>query len=537
LDRHRELNAHSDVDRPDASVQVLDTKWVFDLKVCPQTRMIDRFKARIVANGQPQILGFDCHDVHAPTVPMCVIKMLLAIAAAKDMELFHLDTTTAFISAKLKPDEVIYCNPPRDVDIGLGSDGSPRVWKLHAPLEGTRPAAMRWHQSSTEPITSFGFVPIGSCCALWMYYRPPNDQMLLGTHVDDFLLSSTSTSLANSFALHFGTRFTCKMTIAREHVGLNIIRDLQAYHIYLSQTMLIDRLLDKESSGIMTREGLTGNNLRHNPGGALRKWESLCPCATPFDAKMGHISLADCLVVPDPGLIHWMQVTVGVLLYSLHTGPDFMHAVHQLSRIVHNPGPAHVKALDHLLCSLAGTVNLAFIVGNWTDIDRSFPSGFHGNADASHINAELKYRGITGITVFFLGHLVLSRSFVQDQVADSSCECKYYAYATGVKDMEYVRLLIRDLSALGIDLPVIPTLLVDCAPAIAVANGASTRSRTRHIDFKVWLCRDYVSRKIIQLTYVPTAQQIADFFTKQLGPGPYVAYRVRFMSVLPALIA
>jgi hypothetical protein len=31
LDRHRELNAHSNVDRPDASVQVLDTKWVFDL--------------------------------------------------------------------------------------------------------------------------------------------------------------------------------------------------------------------------------------------------------------------------------------------------------------------------------------------------------------------------------------------------------------------------------------------------------------------------------------------------------------------------
>jgi hypothetical protein len=80
------------------------------------------------------------------------------------------------------------------------------------------------------------------------------------------------------------------MTIAREHVGLHVITDLQARRIYLSQAMLIDRLLDKESSGIMTREGLTGNGLRHNPGGALRKWESLCPCATPFDAKMGRIS-------------------------------------------------------------------------------------------------------------------------------------------------------------------------------------------------------------------------------------------------------
>ena len=100
--------------------------------------------------------------------------------------------------------------------------------------------------------------------------------------------------------------------------------------------------------------------------------------------------------------------------------------------------------------------------------------------------------------------------------------------------------MIRDLSALGIVLPDIASLLVDCAHAIAVANGASrpsTRSRTKHIDFKVWLCRGYVSPKVIQLAYIPTAQQIADFFTKQLGPGPYVAYCVRFMSVLPALIA
>ena len=86
-------------------------------------------------------------------------------------------------------------------------------------------------------------------------------------------------------------------------------------------------------------------------------------------------------------------------------------------------------------------------------------------------------------------------------MADSSCECEDYAYSAGVKDMESVRLLIRDLCALGVDLPEIPTLFVDCEPAIAVANGASTRSRTKHIDFKVWLCRDYVGRKVVQHTY------------------------------------
>ena len=77
---------------------------------------------------------------------------------------------------------------------------------------------------------------------------------------------------------------------------------------------------------------------------------------------------------------------------------------------------------------------------------------------------------------------------MQDRDAASSCACEYYAYSTGVKDIEHVRLLISNLASLCLDLPTIPTLCADCEPAIAVAKGASTRSRTEHIDFQIWLC-------------------------------------------------
>ena len=76
--------AHDDVDRlirPSPSVQVLDTKWVFDLIFNTATRMIERFKTRVIANGQPQILGFDCFDVHSSTILEPEIKLLLAICA------------------------------------------------------------------------------------------------------------------------------------------------------------------------------------------------------------------------------------------------------------------------------------------------------------------------------------------------------------------------------------------------------------------------------------------------------------------------
>ena len=96
-----------------------------------------------------------------------------------------MDTITAFISAALKPDETIYCNPPTGVALVLGSNGLriglPRVWKLQAPFESTRPDALRWTQSSSIPIQGFGFVPIGSGGAFWtrMYYHPPDEMLLL----------------------------------------------------------------------------------------------------------------------------------------------------------------------------------------------------------------------------------------------------------------------------------------------------------------------------------------------------------------------
>ena len=69
---------------------------------------------------------------------------------------------------------------------------------LCAPLEGTCPAAMQRTQSSGIPISNFGFTPIGSWGVFWMYCEF-SDKMLLCTHVDDFLLASSSEDIA----LHF----------------------------------------------------------------------------------------------------------------------------------------------------------------------------------------------------------------------------------------------------------------------------------------------------------------------------------------------
>jgi hypothetical protein len=161
-------------------------------------------------------------------------------------------------------------------------------------------------------------------------------------------------------------------------------------------------------------------------------------------------------------------------------------------------------------------------------------AGFQLNADSSHKNVELDFRGSTGIGVFVIGTLLPSRSFVQDQVSALSCEAEYYAYSSAVKDLEYVRLLLRDLRLFPDDAAP-PTMLVDSEPAMAMSQGPTHRSRTKHIDFTMALARDHIQRRPAVMESCPTAEQIADMWTKQLGPDPFVVFRGRFMGLVPFL--
>ncbi len=160
--------------------------------------------------------------------------------------------------------------------------------------------------------------------------------------------------------------------------------------------------------------------------------------------------------------------------------------------------------------------------------------GFHLNADASHKNMELDFRVITGIGVFAFGTLLLARSFVQDQVSASSCEAEYSSYSSAVKDLEYVRLLLRDLLLFpDDDSP--PSMLVDSEPAMAVSQDPTNRSRTKHIDFTMALARDYIQHRRAVMEHCPTAEQIADMWTKKLGPCPFAVFQSRFMGLVPFL--
>ena len=135
--------------------------------------------------------------------------------------------------------------------------------------------------------------------------------------------------------------------------------------------------------------------------------------------------------------------------------------------------------------------------------------------------------------MIFLGTVVLSRSYVQVQVAESSCESEYHVYSKGDQAMAYFRLLVRDLAVFGSQFPTIPPVCANYEAPMSVAQGFSTRSYSKHIIFKIWLCWDYVHRGLVQFVRLPTDLQIVDFST---GHYPYIIYRGLLMSLCPRLL-
>jgi hypothetical protein len=110
---------------------VVNNMWIYIVKSYT-TGDVSRFKARFVAKGCSQRAGLDYTETFSPVIRMASLRLFLAIAAARELELCHkLDTDTAFLYAPIKED--VYIRQP----LGF-SDGTSKVCHLQRCLYGLK---------------------------------------------------------------------------------------------------------------------------------------------------------------------------------------------------------------------------------------------------------------------------------------------------------------------------------------------------------------------------------------------------------------
>ena len=88
----------------------VECKWIFKMK-CTSDGKVERYKARLVAEGYTQKPGEDYHDeTYSPVVKYSSIRALLAFAVQNGMIVHQMDVVTAFLNGTL--DEEIYMEQP-----------------------------------------------------------------------------------------------------------------------------------------------------------------------------------------------------------------------------------------------------------------------------------------------------------------------------------------------------------------------------------------------------------------------------------------
>jgi hypothetical protein len=130
-------------------------------------------------------------------------------------------------------------------------------------------------------------------------------------------------------------------------------------------------------------------------------------------------------------------------------------------------------------------------------------------------------RSTTEIVFFLCECLVRWQSTKQRLVAVSSCEVEYVAVASvGCQIVWLVHLLTKILKK-ELDTLV---LWIDNKPAISLVKNPVLNDRSRHIDTRFHLIRDYDANGQICVKFIRTKDQLGDLFTKSLS-------RVKFQDL------
>jgi hypothetical protein len=134
----------------------------------------------------------------------------------------------------------------------------------------------------------------------------------------------------------------------------------------------------------------------------------------------------------------------------------------------------------------------------------------------------------SGWVVLFGNAAVSWGSHKQKSVALSTCEAEIIALSEATKDVVYMRKLLSGLGAGSKD----PTdLSTDSKSARDVAYNPEHHNRMKHVLRRHFFVRDMVEEFEINVPFVPTDENPADFFTKPIKSVPkFFEMRARIMN-------
>jgi hypothetical protein len=264
---------------------------------------------------------------------MASLRLFPAIAAARDLELCHVDIDTAFLYAPIKED--VYIRQP----LGF-SDGTSKVCHLKRYLYGLKQSPREfnlllrawlvdhgWHQCVSDP-----------CICI---FRTGQVFAMIALYVDDIPAACNDAAWLASFKAQLGARFKIKdLGDLSQLLGMHITGDRSARTILLDQS--------KYMRDILAKYGMTGSK------------PSSLPMDPGFLAGLAHLNSPSLTGVAKdvyPNLLGSLQYA------AVCTRPDVSKALSILGSAQASPTDAHLQALKNVLRYLHGTIDMHLALG------------------------------------------------------------------------------------------------------------------------------------------------------------------------------
>jgi hypothetical protein len=471
------------VERP-KDRKTIGSKWVFKEKVGADGS-VERYKARLVAQGYSQQYGLDYDETFSPVVRGESVRTVIAMAAKNNLVLHQMDVTTAFLNGTLK--EEVYMKQPE----GFVTKGKEHlVCKLKKSIYGLKQSPRCWNAALDGHLRKIGFIQSTSDPCI---YTADEGLVILAVYVDDIILAAKSEQHLNKVKQAIADKFTVQdMGELRYFLGVTIDQKTNSESIWMGQPGYTQRILKKFNM------------------------DEAKPVSTPVDTSVKLTKAEEENETVDQGLY---QSAVGSLLYlSMWTRPDITYAVSNVSKFCSKPCKEHWTAVKRIMRYLKGTIDY----GLW--YDKNTPSECVGYSDSDWAGDTDDRKSTSGYVFQICGAAVSWRSKKQSCVAISTAEAEYIALASAAQEAVWMQQLIGDLEQKS-EKPML--IYEDNQSAICMTKNPQFHGRAKHISIKYHFIREQVEKGTVTLKYCPSENMIADMLTKGLSKEQF--YKLRLL--------
>ena len=358
------------------------------------------------------------------------------------------------------------------------------VLLLLKSIYGLKQAGRNWWNSLRDALVSLDFIQLLSDACVFIHR---SKLVFISMHVDDIVIYSGSKAICTKIVTELCRIFSMKpMGVLSYYIGFEITRSPGRSTIH--QTSYVERVLSRFSM-----DGAKSTSMPAPEKVQLSKSQSPLPDDADANAR---------------AKIRPFRSAVGSLLYAaLGSRPDIMHAVISLAQFNANHGDEHWTAVKHCFRYLVGTKSCGLTYtstpGDTVNITAYCDSDWAGDPDTR--------KSRSGGVIILADNPVIWISKTQATIALSSCEAEFVALCETIKEIVWLLHFLKELN-IPHNNPI--PLYIDNKAALALSQDPVNHRSSKHIDLKFkFICATVEAGKVEPI-YIPTADNIADLFTK-----------------------